>query len=110
MPVREVTVVELQSCAPSAVLFDVREPDEYAAGHVPGAINVPLSSVPENVSRMALGGDVYVICQAGGRSMQACQFLADQDEAAGTTFINVAGGTGGWILGGNEVVLGDRPR
>lgn len=107
--VREITVDDLAGLEGTVVLFDVREPDEYRGGHVPGAVNVPLSTVPDNIGKMAVGGVVHVICQAGGRSMTACAFLDENASDTGTTFVNVAGGTGGWIVAGHEVVVGDEP-
>lgn len=105
----EIDVDGLAAVARESTVFDVREPDEYRAGHVPGAINVPLATVPENLLRMAGGGEVYVICQAGGRSMSACMFLDENAPDSGTTFVNVTGGTGGWVMAGHEVVVGDQP-
>lgn len=107
--IKEISVEEFAKIRGSVVLFDVREPDEYRGGHVAGAVNVPLSTVPDNVGRMSAEGEVYVICQAGGRSMNACMFLEDNTPGSGTTFVNVAGGTGGWIVAGHEVVVGDEP-
>lgn len=83
-------------------LVDVREPDEFAAGHVPGAVLVPLGTVPDNVDAFRGEGPTYVICQAGGRSLRACEFVADH----GVEAVNVAGGTGGWIASGRDVVSG----
>jgi rhodanese-related sulfurtransferase len=50
---------------------------------------------------------VYVICQAGGRSLRACGHLSTIPSLDGTLFINVAGGTGMWIVEGHEVTTGD---
>jgi len=102
----EVTVDELAArLADGAVLFDVREPDEYVAGHVAGAVLIPLGSVPARAGEFPTSGDVYVICKSGGRSGRACEFLRDQGVAA----INIAGGTMGWMSSGREVVSGDQP-
>ncbi len=102
----EVTVDDLEDAlAAGAVLFDVREPDEYAEGHVPGAVLVPLGEVPSRVSEFPAEGDVYMICKSGGRSMRATEFL----RSAGVTAINVAGGTTGWISSGRDVVTGEQP-
>ena len=100
MAIDEITVGELeQRLAAGARLVDVREPDEYANGHVPGAISVPLATVPEHLE--AFGGDAatLVICQVGGRSLRACEFLDEQ----GIEAINVAGGTGAWSASGREL-------
>ena len=53
------------------ILIDVREADESVSGHVPGAINIPLSELVGRESECGLGDTVYVICQAGGRSARA---------------------------------------
>lgn len=86
-----------------ARVIDVRETEEFISGHVPGAISIPLSTVPDHVDDFRIEGDVYVICQAGSRSMRACQYLADFDI---NNLINVAGGTAGWAASGNDLVVG----
>ncbi len=106
MPITEVNIDELaDALAQGARLLDVRETDEYVGGHVPGAVHVPLGSVPDNVDAFRGEGPAYVICKSGGRSMRACEFLADQ----GLEVVNVAGGTMAWQLSGREVVTGDQP-
>jgi rhodanese-related sulfurtransferase len=100
---KEVTVDELaEALANGARLIDVRELDEYVAGHVPGAVHIPLATVPDNVDAFAGEGTCYVICALGGRSMRACQYLAQFD--IDTT--NVAGGTQGWVNSGRAVAGG----
>lgn len=85
-------------------LVDVREPDEFAAGHVPGAVLVPLGTVPDNIDAFRGDGPTYVICQAGGRSLRACEFVADH----GVEAVNIAGGTGAWVASGRDVVSGSQ--
>ena len=77
--------------------------DEYTDGHIPGAIHVPLQTVPDNLESFRSDQDVFVVCQVGGRSGKACQYLIDQGV---TNIVNVAGGTSGWILLGNGVKSG----
>lgn len=102
----EVTVNELSELLPAGVtLIDVREPDEYASGHAPGAVLVPLGSVLAGEASVTAPGPVYMICRSGARSMRACETLASQ----GVTCINVAGGTMAWIASGFEVVEGMDP-
>jgi len=88
------------------IVLDVREAYEVVAGHGPGAISAPLSVLTENVDAFPDGSTTYVICQAGGRSMRACEYL----EGFGKQRVNVAGGTGAWIASGNVVVPGESPR
>lgn len=89
-----------------ARLIDVRQPDEYTDAHVPGAILIPLSEVPDRVSEFGGPGDtVYVICKAGGRSARACDFVRQ----SGVIAVNIAGGTDAWILSGRPTVDGTSP-
>ena len=106
MTVREIDVEEFaQHVESGARIIDVREPDEYAAGHVPGAELIPLGTVPDLLDRFGGDGPTYVICRSGGRSMRAAELAAEH----GHTVVNVAGGTGAWIASGRDVVIGDLP-
>ena len=78
-----------------AAVVDVREPYEYAAGHVPGAVNIPMATIPIRTQDLPKG-DVYVVCQSGARSWQGAAFLAQR----GITVTNVEGGTGAWQRAG----------
>lgn len=95
--------------AGDAVVVDVREVDEYVAGHIPGAINVPLSTLTESLALIPTASTIHVVCQAGGRSARACEYLSQQSDFSSTHFINVLGGTGAWILEGNDVIVGSNP-
>jgi len=109
VPVPEIDVDQLADrLADGARVVDVREPDEYVEGHVPGAVLVPLATVPEHVDAFAGEGPTYVICKSGGRSMRACEFLASQG-IEGLEVVNVAGGTMAWIASGRDVAGGDQP-
>lgn len=106
MPVQEISVVELNDIVrQGGMIVDVREVDEYFAGHVPGAVNVPLSSLTGRVDSISDAQTTYVICQAGGRSLRACEYLSD----LGKSVVNVVGGTGAWVASGFDVVAGENP-
>jgi rhodanese-related sulfurtransferase len=106
VPISEIEVAALAArVAEGALVVDVRELHEYTAGHVPGAIPMPLATVPDNLDRFRSDGPTYVICQSGGRSMRACEFASGE----GYDVVNVAGGTGAWVDSGNDVVVGDAP-
>ncbi len=108
MSVSEISVDELAAlldATPSLRLIDVREADEYEAGHVPGARLVALGTVPDHVDAFRGDGPAYVICKTGGRSMRACEFLSGQ----GLDTVNIAGGTMGWMMSGRDVVDGNQP-
>lgn len=98
-----VTVSELKSAMKDeAVVVDVREPNEYAAGHVPGALPMPLATVPLKHTELPKGETLYLICQTGGRSFTAATWLAQQ----GYDVRNVTGGTSDWIANGFPVEQG----
>ena len=85
-----------------AVLLDVREPDEWAVGHAPDAVHVPLAQVEFSAPRFA-GQQVLAVCRSGGRSAKAAETLA----RAGITVRNVAGGMSSWAKAGLPVVRDD---
>lgn len=74
-------------------LIDVREPKEYGAGHIPGAVNVPLSRIAEDAAAWSRDREIYVICGSGRRSVLAARRLM----AMGFTKVaNVDGGLRRW--------------
>jgi rhodanese-related sulfurtransferase len=106
MTVPEITIDEFAVLHAQGVrVFDVREPDEYTEAHVPGAVLIPLATVPDEVDRFPTDGPVYVICAAGGRSRKASEFL----RANGVDAINIAGGTRGWLAADMPVAVGNDP-
>lgn len=65
-----------QALARGATVLDVRESEEYAGGHLPGARLLPLHVLPVRMHELVKDQPVYVVCQSGGRSAQAQQLLA----------------------------------
>ena len=74
------------------LLLDVREVSEFATGHVPGAVNMPMALVPLRVSEINKKSLIAVICESGGRSSQTAQWLANY----GFNAASIMGGTGYW--------------
>lgn len=71
-------VKEFESC-PGAVLLDVRNPGEFADGHIPGSVNLPLMQLPRADEVIdSLDTPIYVYCLSGGRSNRAVAFLQEQ--------------------------------
>ncbi len=104
--VPEVDVDELAAARQGgAPLIDVREPDEYEAVHVPGAVLVPLGDVMARVDEVPRGEPVYVICATGNRSARAVEWYRTQ----GIDARNVAGGTKAWVESGKPAVSGALP-
>jgi len=106
MDVPEIDVAELARVRAAAVpLIDVREPDEYTAAHVPGALLVPLATVPDRLADVPAEATIYVICAKGARSLRAAEFYRSQ----GIDAVNVAGGTTAWVDAGQPVSTGMEP-
>ncbi|MCW2715740.1 MAG: moeZ 4 [Frankiales bacterium] len=99
----QATIDDLDAARTSgATIIDVRESDEYTAGHVPGARLLPLGLLPVRLQDLPRTEPVYVVCQSGGRSFQAAQLL----DRAGFDARNVNGGTGAWVQSGRPVETG----
>jgi rhodanese-related sulfurtransferase len=91
--------------ADAPLVIDVREPEEYAAGHVPGARLVPMGSIPARLDELPAEVPVYVICASGNRSLSVADQLAEQ----GIDAWSVAGGTSAWAEAGRPIVTGTQP-
>ncbi len=81
-------------------LLDVREDDEWTAGHAPGAVHIPLGQLGGRADQVPKDQPVYVICRAGGRSARAAQLLG----ANGWDVTNVSDGMQGWESSGRAMV------
>ena len=100
---RAVDVTDLaEAHAAGATVIDVREPAEYLAGHVPGAVLVPMGQLPGRIDELPRDGTVYVICASGNRSRSMVDVLV----GAGVDAVNVEGGTIAWQQAGYPVVQG----
>jgi rhodanese-related sulfurtransferase len=83
-----------------AVMLDVREPDEWQAGHIEGALHIPLADLPSRVGELPDEADLVVVCRSGGRSARAVAWLTRN----GYDAINLDGGMGAWAAAGREMV------
>lgn len=79
-----------------ATFVDVREPDEYAEGHLPGAVNIPMGQLPDRTHELDKLATVHVVCGSGNRSGAMTDYLT----GTGFDAVNVAGGTSAWIRAG----------
>ena len=100
-----VTVPEVLSAdLPAGVfLLDVREDDEWTAGHAPEAVHVRLGDLGARVGELPRDREVYVICRSGARSAYAAQTLA----GGGISTVNVADGMTGWAVAGRPMISED---
>jgi rhodanese-related sulfurtransferase len=86
-----------------AYLLDVREDDEWAAGHAPSAVHVRLGELGVRFGELPRDREIYVICRTGHRSAYAAQALA----GGGLNTINVADGMTGWAVAGRPMISED---
>lgn len=89
--------------AAGAFLLDVREPSEWEAGHVDGAVLIPLGQLSARASEVPTDKIVLVICRSGNRSADGRDILKD---AGFTQVTSVSGGMNTWIQAGLPVVTG----
>ncbi|MCC2626922.1 MAG: rhodanese-like protein, partial [Thermomicrobiales bacterium] len=102
--VDEISLEELESRDPGTMLLDVREPVEYASGHVPGAVNLPQADLADRLDELPRDHPVFLICQGGYRSLRAAQFLKQMGFAQ---VLSVAGGTAAWAEAGKPLGRGE---
>lgn len=96
----QLPAVAAAAVPPGAILLDVRENDEWAAGHAEGAVHIPMSEIVGRIAEVPDGGTVHVVCRVGGRSAQVAQYLLGQ----GVEVVNVTGGMLDWEAAGRPVV------
>jgi rhodanese-related sulfurtransferase len=100
---REIDIDQVAAAVASGgTVVDVREPGEYAEGHVPGAVNIPLGRLTARLDELDRTTPVHLICASGNRSAA----MADVLRAHGFIAVNVRGGTSAWIRAGRSVVRG----
>lgn len=84
------------------IVLDVREPHEWAAGHIDGALHIPLRELPIRIADLDPQARTLVVCHVGGRSARATAWLHQQ----GHDVANLAGGMDAWEALGRPVVAG----
>ena len=102
--VPQLEVEEVERRSPEAVVLDVREPQEYAHGHVPGALNLPQAELASRMNEVPRDRPVLVICQSGYRALRSAQFLR---QMGFEHVANVKGGTAAWQASGKPLAVGD---
>lgn len=85
-------------------VIDVRSPSEYAQGHIAGALNLPLDTLPLG-ARQLPDRPILTACGMGGRAGRAAELL----DLAGRTAFFIAGGTKAWGAAGLPIVVGPEP-
>lgn len=98
--IRQMTTEDLAAAMEDGcVVIDVRNPEEYAQGHVPSAVSIPLGSIADRCSELDPAKPVYLVCGGSSRSMEAAGVL----DQGGYDARPIRGGTRGWIAEGRAV-------
>ena len=92
--------VAADGVAPDAVILDVREPDEWQAGHIARAVHIPLAELPARLDELPQTDSLVVICRSGARSARAVGWLNQNGFAA----LNLDGGMVAWAASGQDMV------
>ncbi len=87
---------------PQPYLLDVRQPEEYESGHIPGAHLVPLHELAGRIKDLPKDREIICVCRSGNRSHSATRHL----QSAGFNAINLAGGMNAWARHGLPVKRG----
>ncbi len=83
-------------------VLDVRQPEEFRAGHIAGAKLIPLNQLGQSLNKLPQDRDILCVCASGSRSSAATRQL----NGAGYSAINLSGGMGGWRRAGFPVKQG----
>jgi rhodanese-related sulfurtransferase len=86
-----------------AVVLDVREPDEWSAGHVSDSAWIPMTAIPARYGELPTDRAIVVVCRTGARSGRVTEAL----RGAGYDAVNLAGGLQAWIAAGLPLVADD---
>jgi rhodanese-related sulfurtransferase len=86
---------------PQTYLLDVREPDEWEAGHAPEAHHMPMMEVPARMGEVPTDTEVVVVCRSGGRSGQVVSYLIGN---GWDNVRNLDGGMQSWSAAGRDLV------
>ena len=97
----EVSAAEVAS---DAILIDVREPEEWAAGHVDGSTHLPMMEIPGRIGEIPHDGDVVIVCRSGHRSANVVLYLMNQ---GWDNLRNLEGGLHEWAAAGRALVTED---
>jgi rhodanese-related sulfurtransferase len=100
--VREASLDDVRARPSDAAVLDVREPEEFAGGHVPGAVNLPQADLATRLDEVPRDRPVFVICQGGFRSQRSAQFLIQRGFS---DVASVKGGTEAWRVAGGEMIV-----
>jgi glyoxylase-like metal-dependent hydrolase (beta-lactamase superfamily II)/rhodanese-related sulfurtransferase len=102
--VPQLSLSEFDAAPDDAVLIDVREPAEFASGHMAGSVNIPQAELASHLDELPRDRPLVTVCFSGARSYRSGQFLA---QAGFPDVSSLAGGMLGWVEDGRETERDD---
>lgn len=96
----EIPQTTVDQVSDGADVLDVREPEEWTAGHIEGALHIPLADLPGRLADLPPAGPLVVTCRGGGRSSRAVAYL----QGMGVDAVNLDGGMKAWSEAGRPMV------
>lgn len=99
VPLPEIAAADV---APNTYILDVREDDEWAAGHIDQSVHIPLGLLMGRLDEVPTDEQVVVTCKMGGRSARATAYLLQ----AGRDAVNLDGGVTAWSAAGRPLIDG----
>lgn len=108
-PVNSIKAVEAQkklSEKRKPFLLDVRQPEEYQSGHIPGARLIPLGELSTRIRELPKNQEIICVCASGSRSISATRKLTK----AGLNATNLSGGMNAWLRARLPVTRSSAPR
>lgn len=95
--VEEVTPDEVKDKLEDAQIVDIRQPAHYASGHIPNAVNIPLTELPRRIGDHDWSDEIVVVCPIGQSSIQAARLIESFEDVAGDASVSsMAGGYEAW--------------
>lgn len=73
-------------------ILDVREPEEWVSGHIPGAVHIPMGQIVERLEEISFDEELIVVCRSGNRSSMVSEYLGER----GYNVVNMFGGMMAW--------------
>lgn len=101
-PIEASTLIEERGGDPGFVIIDVRRPDEFAGGHIPGAINIDSAHLSEHLGDLDREATCLIYCQRGGRSAGVREVMRD---AGFREIYDIGGGLSAWKAAGLPVTV-----
>jgi rhodanese-related sulfurtransferase len=99
-----IPAVRARDVSADAYLIDVREDDEWLAGHAPGAFHLPMMELPDRLGEIPADRDVVIVCRSGHRSAEVVGYLIGRGMG---NVRNLADGMLGWAAAGHPMVSED---